>query len=108
MFNQSKNESRNEPIKSRNIGINGNLPRWTSRIIKPLLIVLGTSLVAIASSQEAKAANFTVVASGLESPRGLTFFPLEMSPLQMAAIFPCNQFQLLWLLVQMVLCMSLS
>ena len=73
MFNQSKNDSRNEPIKSRNIGINSNLPGWTSRIIKPLLIVLGTSLVAIASSQEAKAANFTVVASGLESPRGLTF-----------------------------------
>ena len=73
MFDQSKSDSRNEQIKSRNIDIDSNLPGWTSRIIKPLLIALGASLVTIASSQEAKAANFTVIASGLESPRGLTF-----------------------------------
>ena len=79
MFNQ---------IKSLSIGsvsnLNSRLERalavinsqeWT-RTIKPLLII-GTSLVAIASGQEVKAANFSVIASGLDGPRGLTFGPDE-------------------------------
>ena len=79
MFNQ---------IKSLNVSIvslNSRLERaltvidwqeWSARTIKPLLII-GTSLMVIASGQEVKAANFSVIASGLDGPRGLTFGPDE-------------------------------
>jgi hypothetical protein len=83
MFNRSKSDS--NQIESLNIGVVSNLnsrlkrglavrdlPEWSARTIKPLLII-GTSLLAIASTQEVKAANFTVVASGLDGPRGITF-----------------------------------
>ena len=88
MFSQSKRESSNTQIKSLNVGIDSNLdsgklkralavklvlPGWTYRVIQPLLIAVGTSLIALVSGQEVKAANFTVVASGLDNPRGLTF-----------------------------------
>ena len=41
--------------------------------LKLIAIALATSVAALTSSQEVKAANFTVVASGLDGPRGLTF-----------------------------------
>ena len=41
--------------------------------LKLIAVTLATSVVTVASTQEVKAANFTVVASGLDGPRGLTF-----------------------------------
>lgn len=41
--------------------------------LKQIAIALATSVAALTSSQEVKADNFTVVASGLDGPRGLTF-----------------------------------
>lgn len=46
-----------------------------TKSLKRIAITLGLTLVASISVNPAKAANFTVVANGLNSPRGLTFGP---------------------------------
>ncbi len=41
--------------------------------LKRIAIALAASVAALSSSQEVKATNFTLVASGLDGQRGLTF-----------------------------------